>query len=550
MKRLLSGLLLLVLLVVGPGMRPAARAAVTRTSGAIDLWHRVDSESAKASLGDALVPVRPGAFDVFMLDEGLLDATLAEAPDELASFAKTEDYRMSLPMPDGSLETFRIWESPIMEPELAAAHPEIRTYVGQGIDDPTATARFDRTPLGFHAQILSAARTVYVDPYRTGDTATYISYDKSGLRLAGRSFACLVEDTAARLGRDVDTADKSGTEAPSLTNGGTRRTYRLALACTGEYAAAVCSHLGVPVTVANTFSAMTTSVNRVTGVYERDLSIRLTLVANDTAIVYINASTDPFSNSNPDALLTQNQSTCDSVIGSANYDIGHVFSTGGGGVAGLGVVCRGGQKAQGETGSSTPYGDGFDIDYVAHEMGHQFGGDHTFISTQGSCSGNGNASTAYERGSGSTIMAYAGICGADDLQPHSDDYFHAVSLQEIVTYTQSGGGGCAVQTSTGNTAPTLTIGPSYTAVPEGTPFTLTASSASDANGDALTYCWEDWQTGRRRARRARSHRRRTCSPVRTPRSGRRRPARPARRRRSGARCATTARGAARSRTPR
>ena len=494
MKKTVFGIVLTVTLVVGPVVRPAANAAPATTGGSIDMWQRIDSAAAKGSFGDPRIPLRKGDFATFALNEGVLSATLSSAPAEFATYAKTEDYRMSLPMPDGSVQSFRIWDSPIMEPGLARQYPEIRTYVGQGIDDPTATARFDVTPLGFHAQVISVSGTTYVDPYRNGDTATYVSYDKSALRRAGRNFDCLVDDAATALDGENETRKQPG--PVYLTNGGTLRTYRLALACTGEYATAVCNHNGVSVTVANTLAAMTTSMNRVDGVYEREVSIRLVLVSNESAIIYTNASTDPYSNTNPSSLLTQNQSTCDSNIGSANYDIGHVFSTGGGGLAGLGVVCSSSRKAQGETGSSAPYGDGYDIDYVAHEMGHQFGGNHTFISTLGSCSGNGNASTAYERGSGSTIMAYAGICSTDDLQPHSDDYFHGISLQEIVTYSQSGAGnGCAVQTSNGNSVPSLTIGSSYTAVPEGTPFTLTAAGASDPNGDSLTYCWEDWQTG-------------------------------------------------------
>ncbi len=496
---------LALMLVAGPTFPSQAHSGVDLTletpeadagqsAGALlspdNLWETVDSKTLEGYPSD--FKVKTGYFGVYHLNDAAMKAQLGRAPVEFTEAGKAPDVRITLPMPDGTFQSFRVWESSIMEAPLAAEYPEIKTYMAQGIDDPTATVRLDTTPLGFHAQVLSTGRTVYIDPYKGGDTARYISYDKKGLRNNGKRFQCLVEDTVDALGDDVE---KGATGPVAVyTNGGTLRTYRLAEACTGEYATAICNHNGVAVTVANTMSAVTTTINRVTGIYEREVSIRMVLIANNSSIIYTNASTDPYTNTNANSLLTQNQSTCDSVIGSGNYDIGHVFSTGGGGLAGLGVVCSSTRKAQGETGSSSPWGDGFDVDYVAHEMGHQFGGNHTFVGTQGSCSGNGNASTAYERGSGSTIMAYAGICGTDDLQPHSDDYFHSISLNEITNY-MTGGGACSVNTSSGNTTPTLTIGSNYTGVPVGTPFTLTAQSASDANGDTLTYCWEDWQTG-------------------------------------------------------
>ncbi len=493
-------LMLPCLAAAAPRLRPVrddaqstAQPVVMQSPSQDAIWLGLDVAAAKSSLGASDFMVAPGLFSLYAADLGRLEGVLAGAPLEFATLDKREDYRVSLPMPDGTLQSFRVWESPIMEPQLAAEFPWIRTYVGQGVDDPTATARLDVTHNGFHAQVLAAERTVYVDPYRANDTEHYISYDKSGLSVHGKRFRCLVDEVATTLDEDLDAAEKRGDGGTvDLTNGGTLRTYRLAEACTGEYAAYQDAR-GSGTAAQDATAAIATTINRVTGIYERDLSIRLVLVGNNSSIVYTNASTDPFSNTNPDSLLSQNQSICDSIIGSGNYDIGHVFSTGGGGLAGLGVVCVNGQKAQGETGSDAPVGDAFDVDYVAHEMGHQFGGDHTFnASTSGSCdSGNRNASTAYEPGSGSTIQAYAGICSPEDVQAHSDPYFHAVSLRQMIQYAASAG--CGSSTANGNTAPTVSL-PANVTIPVGTPFTLTATG-SDPNGDALTYCWEQWDLG-------------------------------------------------------
>lgn len=191
-------------------------------------------------------------------------------------------------------------------------------------------------------------------------------------------------------------------------------------------------------------------------------------------------------------MLGQNQTTCDNTIGSANYDIGHVFSTGGGGVAYLGCICNNSNKAGGVTGLPSPIGDPFAIDYVAHEMGHQFGGNHTFNNTNnGSCSGNSNAATRVEPGSGSTIMAYAGICSPTNVQSNSDAYYHAVSLAEIKTKLQSVS--CHTVISFTNQAPVVSTLTNYS-IPISTPFVLTAS-ATDPEGDPITYCWEQTNTG-------------------------------------------------------
>jgi hypothetical protein len=418
------------------------------------------------------------------LDHAALQQLLARTPLETPGVRG--GVVMELPWPDGSYPRFRIEESPIMEPGLALQFPELKTYRGQGLDDPTALLRFDWTPAGFHGMVLSSVGTVYLDPFAPGDTENYISYlAKDYRRVGGASMRCEV------TGEEVlGEAPESRPSQPDQISHGTQlRTYRLALAATGEYTAFYGG------TVAGAMAGIVTSMNRVNGVYERDVAVRMVLVANNSSVVYTDPNGDPYTNSSGSTMLGQNQANLDSVIGNANYDVGHVFSTGGGGgVASLGVPCTS-SKARGVTGSSSPVGDGYDIDYVAHEMGHQFGGFHTFNGTTGNCGGgNRSASAAYEPGSGTTIMAYAGICGAEDLAPHSDDLFHAKSQDQIINFITTGSGNnCPVKTATGNTPPTANAGADYT-IPANTPFALTASG-SDADGDTLTYAWEEYDLG-------------------------------------------------------
>lgn len=446
-------------------------------------WSRVVNRAASRVANKPWV--QPSRGEYFTLDAGMFRTNYAKVrvgePADSLSIGRV----VSLPMPDGSLARFSIVEAPIMEPELAAKFPELKTYAGQGIDDPQATVRLDRTPEGFHAQILSPNGAVYVDPAYRDDATLHISYFKRDYVKSSEGWSCLV-DTDTNLVKSPR-AETTGTTANKIQSGATLRTYRLAVACTGEYAAFFGG------TVSNAMSAIVTAVNRVDGVYETELAVRMVLIGNNNLLVFTNALTDPYTNNNGSLMLSQNQTTITSIIGSANYDIGHVFSTGGGGVAQLGCVCSSTRKAQGVTGSSSPTGDGFWIDYVAHEMGHQFGGPHTFNSTNGSCGGgNRNASTAYERGSGLSIMAYAGICPPDDLQPHSDPFFLGSSIDSIQTYISSGAT-CSVNTVTTNTPPTVNAGANYT-IPAQTPFALTAT-ASDPNGDTLTYAWEEMDLG-------------------------------------------------------
>ena len=399
----------------------------------------------------------------------------------LLSGAEATAVELTLPMPDGSQERFLVRETPIMAPDLQARYPEIRCYTGYGIDDPAAILKCDVTPWGFHAMTLSARKgQLFIDPYFHGNGEVAVVYFKKDYkRNKHNTFECLATSEAPELGEQLESPVVSASQSSAAGDCQHRR-YRLALACTGEYAS---FHGNTKPLV---LAAMNTSMNRVNGVYERDFAITMQLIPNNDTLIFLNASTDPYTNNNGGTMLGQNQTTITQRIGAANYDIGHVFSTGGGGVAGLGVVCSNSNKARGVTGSGAPVGDPFDIDYVAHEMGHQFGGNHCY---NNSCGGNINSSTAMEPGSGSTIMAYAGIC-APNVQNNSDDYFHAINIQEIAAYTTVGGGNaCPVKTVTGNSAPVVNDIPNYV-IPKSTPFALTAVATDADPTDVLTYCWE------------------------------------------------------------
>ncbi|MBI5915773.1 MAG: T9SS type A sorting domain-containing protein [Bacteroidetes bacterium] len=437
-------------------------------------WKDIPQISLPKTGRDAPLPEK---YRLLELDVEQMGRELAQVPLDFSKDADKPAIEISLPLPDGSYEKFRIYNDPIMHPDLAQKYPEIQTFAGQGVDDPAIMVRLDFTPHGFNAQILSSKRnSIYIAPVASGDNRHHISYFKKDSKRT-EAWECKTQG----LGHGFDFPS---TPAENLVDGcGTRREYRLALACTSEYAT---FHGG---TVPLVMAAMVTTMNRVNGVYSGELSIRMNIVANNNLLISL-AEPDPYTNNDGTTMLGENQANCDAVIGSANYDIGHVFSTGGGGIAGPGP-CNNASKATGVTGSGSPIGDAFDIDYVAHEMGHQFSANHTFNEDNvTNCDAtNVSPGQAFEPGSGSTIMAYAGICNPVDVQSNSDDYFHAISLQEIAIYVTVGTGStCGTNLAVANNQPTANAGADFT-IPASTPFKLTAT-ASDPDGNPITYCWE------------------------------------------------------------
>ena len=404
-----------------------------------------------------------------------------------AAYKNGSAVRIDLPQPDGGFAEFTLIDSGTLPADLQRKYPEIITL--KGSDSQGRQVRVDVSPNGFNAMVFDPAGIWVIRPEVIGHGDHYLSFKRAGLSVPGGTGKCEVHE------QDIDPAGLNlvpGAE-PMTATGTTRRVYRTAIAANNRYIAAVGGG-----TVVGGLAATTMALNRVTQVYEYEMAIQLTLVPNNDLIMYPNAATDPFA-SNGTGVINNSTSVISAAVGASNYDIGHVFTTGSGGVAGLRVVC-GGSKARGTTGLGNPTGDAFYIDFVAHEMGHQFGGNHPFNGSLGNCSGgNRNGSTAYEPGSGSTIQSYAGICSADDLQPHSDPFFHAISLQEITSFTEnaSTGGSCSANTPNTNNRPVIdpaSLPAGYT-IPARTPFVLSASATDPDAGDTPLYSWEEWDLG-------------------------------------------------------
>ena len=416
-------------------------------------------------------------------NQKLLQFNTVQFKQSLANVAQKSSgqagVEIQLPNIKGQLEKFLVWESSNFEPALQAQFPEIRAYVGKGITDPSAVLNFSFDPRGIETMIFRAGSgTEFIEPY-TKDNSVYVVFD-SATRFSNQlPFTCSTEDIAVSQNLSNKLVNSMQSSA------GSYKTMRLALSCTGEYGA---YHGG---TVSGALAAMNATMTRCNGVYEKDLAVKLLIISNNANVVFTNAATDPYSNAasmgNWNAELQAVLNNVTYIGGAANYDIGHLFgATGGGGNAGcIGCVCVNATKGSGITSPAdgVPMGDTFDIDYVAHEMGHQMGGTHTFTHTAE------NGTTNVEPGSGTTIMAYAGIGGGGtDIQQHSDDYYTYKSITQI--QSNLGTKTCPVSTNitVTNPVPVVSAIPSHT-IPVGTAFKLDGNGTG-TSGEVLTYCWE------------------------------------------------------------
>lgn len=417
-------------------------------------------------------------YSAITLETNTMLNLLASAPLERTN---GHPVALNLPIPDGTLEAFYVVESPIMEQGLADKFPSIKTYTLQGIDRPTSVGRMVWSEKGLHAYILSTTGSILIDPI--GDSGIYGSYYKKDVVQVEIPHSCNEHESLLESSQQEIT----NTNLAPKRVGETLREYRIAIATTAEYT----QYHGGP---AGALAAIAITLSDVNAVLEREVSVRLNLITDNDLIIYTDADTDPYENNEIYQMLQSNIENLPLVIGEENFDIGHVFGSGNtGGVAYLESVCDY-NKAGGATGLGTPEGNQFNIKYFAHELGHQFGVNHTW-SRCGESLDTTQLSffTAYEPGSGSTIMSYAGLCGGNNINSDGDDYYHAISLIEFTSFVDAGGN-CFQETQTGNLPPVVDAGEGGMFIPIETPFELTAVG-SDPDGDALTYCWEQFDLG-------------------------------------------------------
>ncbi|MBI1761135.1 MAG: hypothetical protein HYR56_06825, partial [Acidobacteria bacterium] len=459
--------------------------AKTQTSA--EYWQDLNPTQTARPL--ALAPGR--SFRALRLNRAAWQEALRKAPYEHSALLRDSQSLISLPMPDGSFTRFRIEESPALEPALAARFPTIKSYRGQGVDDPAMVVRLAWSARGLHALVLSKDQAVSVVPTgATNDPGAYVSYYGQDA-VQPRDAECLAEQLPALVEQSARIA------APQFAFGNVQRQFRIAIATTVEYTNA--PNLGGG-TVESALASVNAWLNAVNVIYERDLAVHFKLAANNDKVIF--TGSDNFTNGNPTAMLSEVRGVLSQTLGAANYDLGHVLGTGSGGTANNSVVCveagaAGAFKGGGVTlfNDAATLGNTFFITRLAHEIAHQFGATHTYNDTDmnSACGPGRNSFSAWEPGSGLTIMSLAGSCNA--IATMRALHFHGGTLAQMSAFLQTTAV-CGARLNSNNGIPTVNGGTDFR-IPRNTPFVLTATATDPDIFDVpnLTYAWEQMDAG-------------------------------------------------------
>jgi subtilisin-like proprotein convertase family protein len=438
--------------------------------------------------GRSTPDILPEKYQSFSLNLNNLKQYLSQAPIEFSAERSDRNFTLELPMPDGTTEQFIVFKTENMEQGLASRYNSLSSYKGYSASDAAKIVRFDIGPFGFHGAVWTHDGLIYIDPFTRSSDEFYISYYTED------HYSDLYKNTILCGFDDEEAAVNSGPRFGWRSNADIKRelrVYRFALACTGEWG----RNRG---TVEKALADMVTMVNRANLIYEKELTIRMVLIENNDKIIFLDPVTDPYTDADKGrTILGQNTGVINTRIGSANYDIGHVLSVcfDVGGVANYGAMCSS-IRANGVTCHNNNNIESIVVRVLSHEMGHQMTASHTF----NRCGETDQLAlgTAFEPGSGTTIMSYAGSCGSDNVSNNNDDYFHVASLDQMLSFTNSAtqnAYNCAQKIDINNFVPEITIPyPNNFSIPKSTPFELTGL-ATDANGDNLTYLWEQFDNG-------------------------------------------------------
>ncbi|PZF71513.1 zinc-dependent metalloprotease [Taibaiella soli] len=434
---------------------------------------------------EAVTQARPADDHIKRYETYLLDAAVFESAkriipqaSDLAALSASNAI-IALPIANGQIVPFYIAEVHILSPESAQEHPEIKNYDIRSVEG-NIKGRITYSPMGMSAVLLLPGERQYITPFSKTDALDHAVYALKDYEVP--------ESLKVLCGVEGDTVIHAAQRTTNVTLGDCKlRTYRLAVAATGEYTNWAGSQ-------ANAIADITTTVANASLIYELQLAIKFTLTTN-SSIVFTDSLTDPYPTASfPNTtILNANTTTLNSVIGTANYDIGFVLNYGwNGGLAYTPAIC-GSNKGGGAAGLNFNTLSSIMDNMMAHEIGHMFSAQHTMSTgtNAGVCSANVNLPTAYEPGGGSSIMAYSGsVCAGLYYQNYPDGYFHFNSEQLILTYAISQNT-CGTQTTISNSSPVISVPAGAYTIPVSTPFTLKASG-TDVNGDQLTYTFDQY----------------------------------------------------------